>query len=84
MSATHVAALLFWLVAMVSWATSVWGAQAERLYDRVGPEPRTWYWLRLFHVPPTRENCVRFVKRASVAGMFLLTIGVAMILVLEP
>jgi len=77
MSTAHIALLGFWAFAMILWSRSVWGPWAERVYDRVGPESITWYWLRIFGLPRTRDNCIRFLKVVSLAGMILLTLGVA-------
>jgi hypothetical protein len=39
----------------------------------------SWFWLRRFGVATTRENCVRFSKGVSVAGMVLVTVGAVLV-----
>jgi len=75
MSTAHIALLGFWAIAMILWSRSVWGPWAARMYDKFGPESVTWYWLRILDVPRTRENCIRFLKVVSLAGMILFTLG---------
>jgi len=76
MSTTHIALLGFWAIAMILWSRSAGGPWAARVYDKVGPESGTWYWLRILGLPRTRENCIRFLKVVSLAGMILVTLGV--------
>ena len=66
--------LLFWAGAMGLWSMSVWGGWAEKTYENHPEDGFRWYWLRVFGIPRTRQNCVRFLKGASFFGMALLTI----------
>ena len=84
MSRTHLIVLLFWAVTTVLWAMSVWGPWAARLYDRVGPDSIGWYWLRVFDVPRTRENCIRFVRVLSLVGIVMVTAVVTIVFVTQP
>jgi hypothetical protein len=84
MSTIRIIALLFWAATTVLWAGSVWGSWARRLYEQQGPESVAWYWLRVVDIPRTRENCIRFVRIVSLAGMVLVTLMVAAILITQP
>jgi hypothetical protein len=72
--------LLFWATLMGLWSMSVWGGWAERHYERAGESSLSWFWLRRCGVATTKENCLRFLKGVSLAGMILLTLGVVVIL----
>lgn len=60
---------------------SVWGGWAERTYERSSDGSPQWFWLRLFGIPRTRSNCVRFLKGVSLFGMGLTTVMLVVILV---
>ena len=83
MSPAKIAVLVLWACAMALWSMSVWGSWAAHVYEKVGPSSYIWYWLRLFRVPPTRNNCIRFLKTVSLSGMALFTLAAAA-LVLTP
>jgi hypothetical protein len=61
--------LAFAVVATFLWSQTVWGTWGGRVYDALGAESAAWMWLRLFKVPVTRENCIRFQKGASSFGI---------------
>jgi hypothetical protein len=84
MSATHLLVLLFWAATALLWAGSVWGSWAVRLYEHTGPDSFTWYWLRVFNVPRTRDNCVRFVRVVSLVGIGLVSVATTIILLTQP
>ncbi len=84
MSSIHVISLLFWGATTLLWSMSVWGSWAGRLFEQVGPESIAWYWLRVFDVPRTRENCVHFVTIVSLVGIVLISVGVTLILLTQP
>lgn len=61
----------------------IWSIRTEqgvRLFDRAGASAPAWYWLRLFRVPVTRENCGRFADRASWLGIVLVTVSAAVVI----
>jgi hypothetical protein len=74
MRADKVCLVLFWAGAMGLWSMSVWRGGAEKTYEKHPEDAFPWYWLRVFGIPRTRQNCVRFLKGASLFGMALLTI----------
>ena len=63
------------------WAMAIWGGWSEAMYERTKGKGVAWYWLRVFRVPQTRENCIRFIKLVSASGMALLLVGWAFILI---
>ena len=77
---TRIAGAVLWAVLMGLWSMNVWGGWAEKHYERAGRASLSWYWLRLFGVPASRDNCVRFSKASSLVGMTLVTIGVVALL----
>jgi len=82
MSAERICLTLLWAAAMGLWSMSVWGGWAERTYEKSHGHGYMWYWLRVFGVPQTRDNCVRFMKGTSLAGMVLLTLMTGVVLLL--
>jgi hypothetical protein len=58
--------IIFWLVTAGLFSVSIWDVWAERVYQRDRENFWFWYWLRVFNVSLTRENCVRFAKDASI------------------
>jgi hypothetical protein len=82
MRTDHLYLVLFWAAAMGLWSMSVWGNWAERTYEKGRDQAYMWFWLRVFGIPRTRENCVRFVKGTSLAGMALLTLMTAVVFLL--
>jgi hypothetical protein len=79
--ADKVYTVLFWAALVSFWSMSVWGGWAERTYERSGDRSPKWFWLRLFGIPRTRRNCVRFLKGVSLFGMGLVTVMLVVILV---
>jgi hypothetical protein len=77
MGTDKIALLAVWAVAMGIWSMNVWGGWAEQFYERQQHRSTPWYWLRTFGVPTSRENCIRFIKGVSLAGMVLSTLGMA-------
>lgn len=72
--------LLLWGAVVALWAMAVWGGWAERHYEKVGNDSRSWFWLRRLTVATTKENCIRLSKAVSLVGMALLTLGVVLTL----
>ena len=66
--------------ALFCWAMAIWGGWSEAMYEREKGNDAPWYWLRVFRVPHTRENCVRFIKLVSASGIALLVVGWALAL----
>lgn len=62
---------------IVLWSGTIWGDWGIRTYDRLGPDSGAWFWLRLFHVPVNRSNCVRLMKGVSWVGIALVAMGTA-------
>jgi hypothetical protein len=74
MTADKVYLALFWAAAMGLWSMTVWGHWAEWTYEKGRERAYMWFWLRLLGIPQTKENCIRFLKGTSLAGMVLLTL----------
>ncbi len=66
--------------ALFCWAMTIWGGWSETIYERAKGQDAAWYWLRVFRVPQTRENCIRLLKIVSASGIALLIVGWAFIL----
>jgi hypothetical protein len=64
-----------YLVLSGLFSMSIWGDWAEKLYERNKKSYWTWYWLRFFKIPITRDNCIRFTKNASAFSFIVLTLG---------
>jgi hypothetical protein len=75
--------MLFWAAMMGLWSMSLWGHWAERTYDKGRDHGYMWLWLRVLGIPQTRENCVRFLKATSLAGMGLLTLVTGVVILLD-
>ena len=73
--------VVFWAVCMALWGMSVWGRWADSMYERQPVGSPIWYWLRVSGAPHTRQNCVRFIKRTSIAGMVCVTLAVGATLI---
>ena len=57
------ALLLIWqLTLIVLWLVALKRHWAERVYDRGRHPSLMWFWLDTFHIPRTRQNCVRLLK----------------------
>jgi hypothetical protein len=68
--------IVLWIVLTALWAMTVWGGWAERVYESSKDTRWTWFWLRTFKVPTTKENCLRFDKCVSLLGIALGTLGI--------
>jgi hypothetical protein len=73
----------FWFIVSVLFSISIWGGWAEKMYERNKESYWPWYWLRFFKIPLTRENCIRFTKRASAFGFIMITLGTIFTLMLK-
>jgi hypothetical protein len=67
--------LVFAAILDTAWALALWRHQPEHLYQKNRESRFMWFWLDVFGVPRTQENCVRLVRVAHVAGMVLVTLG---------
>jgi hypothetical protein len=54
---------------------TIWGGWSETIYERTKGKNAAWYWLRVFGVPQTRENCIRFLNIVTGSGIALLLAG---------
>ena len=50
---------------------------ADTTYEKIKPVRATWYWFRVFKIPETKENFMKFQKRIS---LFVITIMIISIL----
>ena len=82
MRADRLYCVLFWAAAMGLWSMSIWDNWAERTYEKGRDRSSMWFWLRVFGIPQTRENWVRFAKTISLAGMVLLTLMTGVVILL--
>jgi hypothetical protein len=60
-----------YIICLFLWSIAMLEGWAERVYEQRKNKKFTWYWLRLFNIAETRENCIRFVKIISWIGMLL-------------
>ena len=74
MTTAKIAAVVFWVCAMALWSMSAWGPWTARVYEKAGPNSYIWYWLKVYRIPTSPENCQRFLKGVSIAGMVLLSL----------
>jgi hypothetical protein len=72
--------IVFWLITAGLFSMVIWGRWAEIAYEKLKEQYWPWYWLHLFNIPATRENCIRFMKRTSILGLFLVTLGTLIVL----
>ncbi len=42
--------------------------------------PLAWFWLHVFGVPATKDNCIRFLTVISWVGMVVSMLGVAAVI----
>ena len=81
---TEAVLLAVWSVFFISlFATSIWRGWAHDVYEKSKDSRWTWYWLDLFGVPRTRDNCVRFLNGCSWAGIGLLVVGTIVTFILK-
>jgi hypothetical protein len=67
--------IIFWLLASGLWSMNIWGGWAEQFYKKQRYNPMPWFWMRILKIEQTEINCVLFVKRISMVGLALITIG---------
>ena len=80
MSTAKVILLIFYAGCIFAWSMSLWGCWAERVYEKNRESKFAWFWLSMFGAEKTRENCIRFLKGVSWAGIVLSTFVVLAIL----
>lgn len=68
------------VILIAAWLWSIRTNQGARRFDRLGPDASTWYWLRVFEVPVTRENCSRFMATVSWFGIAVVAVGTLVLL----
>lgn len=61
------------------WSIALWRRWPDALYDRRKDRP-AWYWLTVFRIPKTRENCVRFARGICYMGNFFVSVGTIVVL----
>jgi len=72
--------VLAW-VSLVGYAvSSLWRKHSIAAYERYPPESIHWFWLRVFDLPHTRENCLRLHNVARWLMIFLTTVGTLAVL----
>jgi hypothetical protein len=65
----------FWILVTLLWSMNIWGGWAERDYEIHKHARWKWFWLSFFNIPICKENCVRFQKTVSAAGIALVSAG---------
>jgi hypothetical protein len=80
MNTAKVIVLIFYAGCIFAWSMNIWGDWAEKVYEKKRAGEITWFWLSVFGIDKTRENCTRFLKGVSWAGIILSTFGVLLIL----
>ena len=70
--------LICYAVCIFAWSKNIWGDWAEKAYEKTSEI--TWFWLSVFGIEKTRENCIRFLKVVSWSGIVLSTFVVLIIL----
>ena len=73
METIEIVLIIFWIIFAALFSMAIWGGWTERAFEKEKDSYWPWYWLRLFGVPLTRENCIRFVKVISIFGLALVT-----------
>ena len=69
-------AVLFLALVALLWSMVIWGGWAEK-YVAAGKASRSsWFWLRVFSVPQTPYNRIRFVKGISAIGIVFAALGI--------
>jgi hypothetical protein len=63
---------LFWFMLFIVSRRFRW---EERAYEQFKGSRIMWFWLDVFSVPKTRENCLRFQFAVWVALLILLSVG---------
>jgi hypothetical protein len=76
-----VALLAFSGAAVLCWVMASWGGWAEGAYERAKSRPLIWYWLCVFRIPTTRDNCIRFIKIVSASGIVLVSVTWTFVLI---
>lgn len=66
--------IVVYVICIFLWSKVIWGNWAERVYEKNKDNQLTWYWLRLFKVAQTKENCIKFLKIISWAGIIIITL----------
>jgi hypothetical protein len=59
------------------WGMVIWGGWAEATYKRMKSDHRAWYWLDVFKIERSPENCIRLLKGVSLLGVVLVLAGLA-------
>jgi hypothetical protein len=62
---------LFWFALFVLSRRLRWD---ERAYEQFKDSRIMWFWLEVFRVPKTRENCLRFQFAVWIALLVLLSV----------
>ncbi len=62
------------------WAMVIWGGWAEKAYVKTKNSEFTWYWLTMFGVEKSQDNCVRFIKSVSAFGIVLLAVATLLLM----
>jgi hypothetical protein len=73
MSGDDFAILAVAAICDLAWAVSLWKHWPEVVYQRKKNSMLTWYWLSVFRIERTEQNCVRFMRGCCIAGMILVT-----------
>ena len=72
--------ICLWVICVSLWSMSIWGGWAEKYWESNRTSNYSWFWLDTFHIEKTKENCVKFLKSVSWAGIIILTLSSLLIL----
>lgn len=66
--------IVFWIVVTGLFSMNIWGGWAKMFYEKNKEQYWPWYWLRIFKISLTPENCIRFIKTISIFGLLIITL----------
>lgn len=75
--------LAFYLICVFVWSMNIWGGWAEKTYDKYKDKKYYWFWLRLFKIEETNENCIKFLKFTSILGIILMSLMIVIPLLIK-
>ena len=76
MNRQELAILAFAVFCDCAWAVSLWRRWPEAIFRKQKAQRRfwlQWYWLSIFGIARTEQNCVRIARGMCIAGMILVT-----------
>ena len=72
--------MIFYILCLSFLYMNIWGGWSEVFYEKNKNNKFTWYWLGIFKIAETKENCIKFLKRISWTGLILVTLSIIVML----